>query len=127
MGDISEHFSASEFRCPDCQRGAPSQKLLRTLEGIRALYGRPLVITSGYRCPRHNAEVGGVSPSEHSGPGEITDAVDLACSFSRDRYGLIRAALSLKVNRLGIGKNFIHVGVSTDFPRDVVWLYGDKA
>lgn len=125
MGDISKHFFASEFFCKCCHRGAPSQTLLRTLEGIRALYGRPITINSGYRCPRHNAEVGGVTPSEHSGPGEITDAADLACSFSRDRYDLLRIALTLKVNRIGIGRTFIHIGVSPVFPQGAIWLYGE--
>jgi uncharacterized protein YcbK (DUF882 family) len=35
------------------------------LEELRAALGRPVVITSGYRCPEHNKAVGGVPRSPH--------------------------------------------------------------
>ena len=38
--------------------------LLR-LEKVRAEWNKPLIITSGYRCSAHNAEVGGVQNSYH--------------------------------------------------------------
>jgi hypothetical protein len=40
-------------------------KLARELDEIRAIYGRPIIITSWYRDPRSNAAVGGVSNSQH--------------------------------------------------------------
>lgn len=36
------------------------------LELVRAALGKPIVITSGYRCPALNARVGGVSTSAHT-------------------------------------------------------------
>lgn len=128
MGDISEHYSSWEFVCPgdEClgqDRGRPSTRLLAVLEGLRALVGRPIHITSGYRCPRHNAAVGGVSPSEHTGDDDITNAADIACLDSRERHELLRALFTLKVERIGIGKNFIHVGVSQTLPAPSIWAY----
>lgn len=128
VGDISQNFNSWEFRC-SCERclgqfrGCPSTKLLAVLEALRALIGRPIHITSGYRCPQHNAEVGGVSPSEHTEDDDITSAADIACLGDRDRYEIIRALFTLKVERIGIGKNFIHVGVSHTLPSPVIWAY----
>ena len=35
------------------------------LERIRALYGKPVRIHSGYRCKEHNHKVGGAKQSQH--------------------------------------------------------------
>ena len=128
MGDISEHFSAREFSCPcfRCfgkERGRPSKKLLAVLEGLRALIGRPIHITSGYRCPQHNAEVGGVFPSEYTGDDDTTDAADIICLGDAERFEVVRALFTLKVQRIGIGRTFIHVGVSPSLPQPCIWTY----
>ena len=39
--------------------------ITKFLEPLRVAYGKPLVISSGYRCPRLNQAVGGVSTSAH--------------------------------------------------------------
>lgn len=60
MGDLSRHFSRSEFRCHHCgQLGdeAALRDLVVHLEVLRGLVGRPLVIVSGYRCPTHDRRV----------------------------------------------------------------------
>jgi len=35
------------------------------LDPVRRFLGRPVFVTSGFRCPRLNREVGGVSTSQH--------------------------------------------------------------
>jgi uncharacterized protein YcbK (DUF882 family) len=42
-----------------------TQELLVHLEQLRSIIGRPIPITSGYRCPEHNLAVGGVPRSQH--------------------------------------------------------------
>lgn len=74
MGDLSEHFSRSEFR--DRRTGelkGPPMELVAVLERVRALTGRPLRIISGYRSPRTNRSVGGARRSRHL----HGDAVDI--------------------------------------------------
>lgn len=45
---------------------------LLQLEQLRELYGKPIVITSGYRCPELNKAVGGKANSQHL-RGEAVD------------------------------------------------------
>ena len=39
--------------------------LTEMLEQLRSAVGVPLIVTSGYRCPRHNARVDGSARSLH--------------------------------------------------------------
>lgn len=74
---LTPHFELREFACRHCGRTPQldvARHLARHLERLRTLAGnRPLVIRSGYRCPTHNANVGGARYSRHL----IGDAVDL--------------------------------------------------
>ena len=62
---MDKYFVQSEFNCR-CGCGHTSKALLiDTLDIIRAELGCPIYITSGARCPAHNAAVGGVPDSYH--------------------------------------------------------------
>ena len=65
--NLSEHFAASEFVCHCCGQGADkiAPRLIELLEQLRAMAGAPVQVNCGYRCPKHNAEVGGVEDSQH--------------------------------------------------------------
>lgn len=122
MGNLSEHFSIEEFACPHCGQGLPSARLLEILEAARTATGIPFLITSGFRCAAHNAEVGGVEPSEHGNYlTGLSDAVDLYCVSSVVRFSLLKAFLALGVKRIGIGNAHLHIGVGVAFPQNVVF------
>lgn len=65
--NFSEHFAVSEFVCHCCGRGANKidPRLIELLEELRVKAGAPIHVNCGYRCPKHNAEVGGVTNSQH--------------------------------------------------------------
>jgi uncharacterized protein YcbK (DUF882 family) len=66
MGDLSEHFSKAEFKCPDCDFDKVDPKLIEVLEWVRSLFpGSTINITSGCRCTHHNIKVGGTPYSFH--------------------------------------------------------------
>jgi len=69
MGDISRHFSKSEFECK-CGCGTDfevSPKLLYILEELRFKVATPIKVTSGFRCLEYNRSpaVGSNDNSQH--------------------------------------------------------------
>lgn len=50
----------------------PPQELVDILDELREHFG-PVIINSGYRCPEHNAKIGGAKASRHV----VGDAVDI--------------------------------------------------
>ncbi|WP_238492442.1 D-Ala-D-Ala carboxypeptidase family metallohydrolase [Desulfotruncus alcoholivorax] len=63
---LSPHFKEEEFACRCCGMVRVNSYLVEKLEQLRArLGGRPVTITSGYRCPAHNQAVGGARLSQH--------------------------------------------------------------
>ena len=73
---MSPNFYVSECRCRgvDCCGGAypMDRHFMYKLELLRDDYGKPIHVTSGFRCPRHNEGVGGVENSLHT-LGRATD------------------------------------------------------
>jgi len=66
MKQLSEHFWDWEFRCPCCGALKYDEKHIAILETVREeCGGHPMLVLSGYRCPVHNAEVGGHPESYH--------------------------------------------------------------
>ena len=67
------YFKREEFRCTCGKCGGfpvePQEKMVRTVDAIRAKLGKPIGIVdsrgSGVRCPEHNKAVGGVATSYH--------------------------------------------------------------
>lgn len=64
---LSSNFTASEFacKCGKCSNNKIYKKTVDTLQMIREHFGKAVTVTSGYRCPAHNAAVGGQVNSEH--------------------------------------------------------------
>ncbi len=74
------YFKMEEFKCRCCGRVAYPENIealvSNVLDPARERLGMPIVVNSGYRCPRHNAEVGGVARSQHL-VGEAADVVPI--------------------------------------------------
>ncbi|MBR1646029.1 MAG: N-acetylmuramoyl-L-alanine amidase [Selenomonadaceae bacterium] len=64
-GTVGSHFNASEFVCHCCGQGSVDSRLIELLEELRAKAGKPVHVNCGYRCSKHNKEVGGVPNSQH--------------------------------------------------------------
>ena len=61
------HFKKSEMNCPCCGMNNTDLNLMLILEKIREHFGnKPIIITSGCRCKKHNASLtGSASNSKH--------------------------------------------------------------
>ena len=63
---LAPDFQVREFRCRDGTDTVMVDEVLTVvLQCIREHFGRPVVITSGYRTAAHNAAVGGAKSSQH--------------------------------------------------------------
>ncbi len=114
-----KHFTLKEFRCPCCHKVNMNEEFLKKLDKARDLAGVLFIITSGYRCPKHNKEVGGKPDSAH-----IKGlAADIECFRSRNRFKIIESLLRVGFTRIGVGKNFIHVDMDSSKPQRVIWTY----
>jgi len=63
---LSSHFTVKEFQCHD-DSGAllVSDELVAVLEKIRAHFGKPVTVNSGYRNQSYNAKQGSTDGSQH--------------------------------------------------------------
>lgn len=116
MGDLSKDFSIREFACHCCGATTLITRLVEALQRLRDDLGRPILVLSGYRCPVHNAEVGGAKDSQHM-KGQAAD-IRVA---GMDVDALAAAALKVKgFAEGGVGRyylqNFVHVDVREDGP-----------
>lgn len=82
------------------------------LDPLREAYGKPIIITSGYRCDALNKAVGGVPTSEHR-LGMAADIVGTPNTKAENKrlFNLIQS-LDLPFNQLIDEKNFSWVHVS---------------
>jgi len=115
------HFKIKEFLCPCCGQGVEemSKGLLYMLDTARDIAGIPFIITSGFRCHEHNKEVGGSPASSHL----EGVAADIKADTSRKRYLIVKALIQAGFNRIGIGKNFVHVDLDLDKTDSLMWTY----
>jgi uncharacterized protein YcbK (DUF882 family) len=88
---LTENFHLSEFECGcgECEETLLDMNHIEKLQALRTLIGRPIEVTSGYRCEAHNKAVGGSPNSQHKN-GTATDIkvqgvpierVEAACEF----------------------------------------------
>ena len=108
-------FKEKEFVCKCCGELPPVAReniealVENVLDPARERFGKPIIVNSGYRCPKHNKEVGGVANSQHL-RGEAADIRPSSTSSGTD---LARLAEIIEQNgkydQLIIYPTFLHV------------------
>jgi zinc D-Ala-D-Ala carboxypeptidase len=119
--DEYPNLSQHEFDCRHTGQNEMKHEFLVVLQAIRAAFGRPIRVTSGYRHWTHPTE----ARKNHT-TGEHTrgTCADIACTSSADRFVLVRLALEHGIPRIGIAKNFIHLGIGgPGLAQNVIWDY----
>jgi uncharacterized protein YcbK (DUF882 family) len=122
---LSKNFNSSEFQCPcsKCTDQFIDQKLIDKLQQVRDTYGKALKVNSGYRCPEHNAAVGGKIGSAHmSGLAADIAPVLMTLDELDDVYEICYNVF----DNIGDGRNkkFVHVDVRE--PKKTgkrLWIY----
>ena len=108
---LSANFQVSEFACKDGSDPVfIDGDLVALLQAVRKHFGKPVVISSGYRTAAHNKAVGGAAYSQHC-YGRAADIRVPGVSVEQ----LAACAESLLPGTGGIGrypaKGFVHVDV----------------
>ena len=113
----SKNFKSEELACSCCGEEHIQQWALDKLQAIRNAVGRPLRITSAYRCINHPVE----SRKKKGGTHHDGIAFDIHVSSGAQRYEIVSLGIKHGANGIGVDRNFVHL----DF-RDtarVVWVY----
>lgn len=107
--DLSPHFTAKEFtcKCGICLRQQVDEKLINMLEEVRALYGKPISVTSGFRCPRHQENLRGSGYQTSVGPS--THSYGQAADITGDDLPALFKAVEAIFDSYGVAKTFVHV------------------
>lgn len=122
------NFSVDELKCKHCGEHKLIPEFMDRLQALRTEYGKPMKITSGYRCPAHNVVVSSTGPS---GPHTSGEAVDIQCSGA-DAYRLVSLALKHGFTGIGVSqkgphdRRFIHLDTlpnAVGQPRPTLWTY----
>lgn len=108
---------------PNAQVQANLTKLIdAVLDPVRRIWGRPITVNSGYRCPALNAAVRGVANSQHL-TGEAADITTGTREGNRELFE--------KISRSGVpfdqlidesGYSWIHISYSGRNRRQVLHL-----
>lgn len=117
-----KHFKLDEFKCPCCGENKIKPEFVTLLNNIRERAGVPMKVTSGYRCLTYDTSLGG------KGNHPTGYAADIHIANSYMRHYILEAAYHLGVERIGVGKNFVHLDIldqymQWDVPAPVTWTY----
>jgi len=78
---------------------------MNKLEYLRVKWGRPITVTSGYRCPDHNRSVGGAKGSQHV-KGNAADLCTQNLSLE-ERDAFLALCKQVFINAIA-GPGFVH-------------------
>ena len=105
-----KYFKMQEFGCKCGKCHLPSEVIENlnalvecVLDPLRERYGKPIYVTSGYRCPKHNKEVSGAYNSQHM----YGEAADIHCDDNKKLAKLI--VEQGKFDQLILYPTFLHV------------------
>ena len=111
-------FSSKEMQCSHCGMEQMSHEFMRRLDFVRQAYGKPLVVTSGFRCEAWDKEIGG------KGNHPTGEAADLLVNKGKDMYKFIKAVQMAGIPRIVLYKSkpHVHIDMNPDKPTGVFIL-----
>lgn len=118
---VLRYFTQSDFdKCsPPCKLADMNPTFMELLDSARHIAKIPFVPTSGFRSEIWEREQGRDGSSSHT----KGVAIDLKATTSSERFKIINALTSIGLNRIGIGKNFIHVDMDKSKAQKIIWHY----
>lgn len=109
---LSKNFVSTEFDCHGkgcCTTTEINPKLIEYTQAIRDHFGQLVHISSGYRCPIHNKNVGGATGSRHA-KGDAADiVVDNVAPAEVAKYAETIGILGIGLYETAADGFFVHV------------------
>ena len=118
------NFSKKELACRCCGVLKIDEDFLCWLQDLRRLFAYPMIITSGYRCPKNNK---GRGPAHALGKAVDVNVYGIHTYLLVDK-AMARGVRGLGVNQKGeLNQRFIHLDMLDDgeggAPRPRIWSY----
>jgi len=123
---LTTDFNQYEFRCSHCAKDGIDLQFVLKLQQLRDIIGKPIYISSGYRCAKHPIEMAKLkdSPRRTTGTHVLGIASDIYCPdlpFS----SFVRTIKECNLfTGIGVDKqrHFVHVDTRN---RQLTWRYLD--
>lgn len=113
-------FKQSEFACKcGCGLNNFNPVLAVLVDSMRENCGFPFAVRSACRCIEHNKKEGGKPRSDHL----TGDGIDIKATTNYQRFKIIQDAIFRGIDRIGIGRSFVHIGIRKGNPKERTWLY----
>ncbi len=120
------YFQSEEFDSPDLPGSGElmDEEFIADLDKCRDRADIPFVVTSGFRTDNHQAKLKeeGYPVSENSAH-LLGMAADIRCRNSTERFLIVASAITVGIQRIGIGENFVHLDNAEDKGGPFIWLY----
>lgn len=120
----SRYYNREDLECHcGCGELHVDQLLLDKLDMLCDIFGYKLELSCAYRCPEHNAEVGGVPNSQHA----LGEAADVICPDNVSVNELASAAEQVGFDGIGLYYNseFVHCDVRDEGDSPATYLWSD--
>ena len=113
---LSTNFKSTEFDCHGsgcCTQTKVDEKLVELLQKIRDHFGKPVQVSSAYRCETHNKSVGGATGSRH----KSGEAADIYISGVKPaeiaKYAESIGILGIGLYETDVDGHFVHIDTRT--------------
>ena len=116
------NFSAKEFSCSHCGENEMKPDFMAKLQKLRTAYGKPMKITSGYRCAKHPIEAAKPSPGAHASGCAADIGIQGAEAHNLLSLALQEGFTGIGVQQKGTGR-FLHLDTLQGSTRPTVWSY----
>lgn len=116
---LSEYFSTIEFDCGksrgcSCATTLIDEKLVEILQRIREHFGKPVTVTSGYRCPAYNGSTKGAATGSLHTKGQAADIVVAGVKPAEvAKYAESIGVLGIGLYETDKDGHFVHVDTRT--------------
>ena len=108
---LTRNFKSTEFDCKGkgcCSKTPIDIELIGYVQVIRNYFNKPVTINSGYRCQKHNKNVGGAKNSRHT----QGMAADIVVKGAKPKE-VAKFAETIGIRGIGLYNTFVHIDTRT--------------